>query len=371
MSNQLPILGSKQSLASFLGGVPLISCAIRLTKACDASCAYCYSSSARPMPGELSPEQMLDLIRQLAGQGLLRLFISGGEPTLCGHLCDVIREASGAGVSVSVSTHGGRLTDHLMDEMIAAGLKQLQISLDAPGKLHDTIRGIPGLYEAALSALKRAASALPVDKDLIVATVITKANLNSVEMLCQEVAEAGARTFAVVPMIVTGRARSALAVSVEETVNLLAQLDAYVYEKTSMQLAVLLPPAFVPTRATKGRFSDGYVRAYPFQLAIDANGDVALADIFLNAPRWVLGNVRQKQISEIYNEALLLYPELIIEDNSRVEGVCSRCAHWDICGGGDRPVAYLTTGRHDQSDRLCHALYESGLFPASALMNIN
>src|SRR5262245_5225089 len=160
------VLSTPAEVESWLGRMPLVSCTLRVTKACDARCPYCYSSSAQPLPDELLAGEAFDVVDGIVALGALRLFISGGEPTLCPHVCHIVERAAAGGLRVSLSTHGGRLDEALIDRLAGAGLAQLQISLDAAGSLHDRVRMIDGLYDRAIASLAVAANRLPAHCDL-------------------------------------------------------------------------------------------------------------------------------------------------------------------------------------------------------------
>lgn len=357
-------LASVADVQSWFGELPLLSATIRLTKECDARCPYCYSSSFRRLPNELNREEVIDVVDQIVSLGAIRLFLSGGEPTRVPHLSDVVRRASAGGLRVAVSTHGGSLDRGLIGELGAAGLSQLQVSIDAPGELHDRVRGIPGLYGRALRAVSEAAEILPAPVDVIVATVVTTMNLGSVPELFADVRSAGARMFTLVPLVVTGRARSDLSVDVPELLELVRRLAPQGDRGT--RLTVLLPPALVP--AATGSRVTGYVHAQPFEIAVDANGDVALSDLHLNPPRRLIGNVRQNPIAAMYRDAVQSVATTIPREQTSVSGVCARCRYWDVCGGGNRVLAQSKTGVTDASDPFCQSAFDAGCFPASALL---
>ena len=353
------MLASADDIVSWFGQVPVLSATIRLTKECEARCPYCYSSSARRLPNELTREETLRVVDQICNLGAVRLFLSGGEPTRVPHLADVVERAARRSVRVAVSTHGNAVSDALLTDLAAAGLHQFQVSLDARGELHDQIRGVPGLYRRALDALARANALFGPAVDVIVATVVTRANMAAIHDLFSEVARAGARSFALVPLVLTGRAKSSLSIGIVELMTLIDALTRMPAAAVA-RLRVLVPPALVP--GSTGW--DGYVHTYPFELAIDANGDVALTDLGLNPPKRLIGNVRSRALADIYPPAALAEAMTVPVAREEMTGVCQSCLHWDVCGGGNRLLAGERTG----SDPLCQAAFEAGLFPETALL---
>ncbi len=364
----IQVLSAWEEIIALLGETPLVSCNWRLTRACSARCGYCYSSSAQPLPNELDEGECLRVVDELAALGLVRLFISGGEPTLSKHLCRVVDRAASAGIKVGISTHGGHLSDRLIKSLRDAGLRQLQVSLDADGELHDEIRGVPGLWARALNSISLAAKEFPLDRDLIVATVVSRRNEGRILSLAEMVLAAGARSFVLVPLTVTGRASQDLQVPIERLIALSQMLERHFFGQ-SLRVSSLLPPA-IATSGLGDRLSKAYLRPFPFEFAIDADGNCALADLDLNNCGHLLGNVRSRSLKEIYAAAVESELPFLLTDRNQVDGVCRVCAFWDVCGGGNRPLSRLQTGRKDASDVLCQGAFDAGVFPRDSIVGV-
>jgi cyclic pyranopterin phosphate synthase len=103
---------------------------LSLTARCNFSCSYC---SPEPDAAEdhLGREEAVRLVRVLAGLGVRRVRLTGGEPTLRADLEAVAREvASAPGVEeVALTTNGHRL-EALAGRLRAAGVSRLNVSLD-------------------------------------------------------------------------------------------------------------------------------------------------------------------------------------------------------------------------------------------------
>src|SRR5690606_22552327 len=75
--------------------------------------------------------------------------ISGGEPTLRKDLVEIVRGIKQAQsfVYVAMVTNGSLMTRELAEQLFAAGLSQLNFSVDFPDERHDVGRGLPGNLE--------------------------------------------------------------------------------------------------------------------------------------------------------------------------------------------------------------------------------
>ena len=156
---------------------------IGLTERCNCRCLHC-DIWKLPARSELSSEQWTRIVNELADWlGPSRLYISGGEPLMRPDLTELVRRASGRGFLVSVVTNGMLLTPTYAQELVAAGLFSLDVSLDAlDPAVHDRIRGVGGACARSIQALETMISS-GQGRRTSVACVLTSANLGSVEEL--------------------------------------------------------------------------------------------------------------------------------------------------------------------------------------------
>ena len=82
-----------------------------LTRTCNLRCVHCYSdSNAMQYPGELTWEQMQDVVDDLAAYKIPSLLLSGGEPLIHPRFFDLVNKASEAGLKLTISTNGTLIT---------------------------------------------------------------------------------------------------------------------------------------------------------------------------------------------------------------------------------------------------------------------
>lgn len=125
------------------------------TRRCNLHCAHCYADSHdRLYPGELSGDEAREMLEDLAGMGVPALLISGGEPLLRGDVLELARYAVSLGLRVTLSTNGTRISRRVAEEIRAAGVSYVGISLDGIGRTHDRFRGMLGAFEATLRGIR-------------------------------------------------------------------------------------------------------------------------------------------------------------------------------------------------------------------------
>jgi Fe-coproporphyrin III synthase len=109
-------------------------------------------------PDRLMPEHM----RKLPGE-LRTINISGGEPFLCDDLVDFVREthAQCPQAIITISTNAflpDRIAEKLPELRRIDPDIRLAVSLDGLGDAHDSIRGVPGVFERAIGLIERLTS---------------------------------------------------------------------------------------------------------------------------------------------------------------------------------------------------------------------
>ena len=126
-----------------------------ITGKCNYRCRHCYMDAPEGALGELSTEQALNLIDQMAACGVLSVDITGGEPFVRRDFWQLVDRILSYKMTIGmVYTNGWMLNASVLDGFESRGLKpEISISFDGVG-WHDWMRGIPGAEKAALQALK-------------------------------------------------------------------------------------------------------------------------------------------------------------------------------------------------------------------------
>lgn len=137
---------------------------VSLTDRCNYRCTYCLPENIEFLPRDevLTFEEIARLARIFAGVGVKRIRLTGGEPTVRKDLTDVVamlRDVPGI-ESVVMTTNGQRLPE-LAEPLVAAGLREVNVSLDTlddgkflaltrRGDLRAVLRGIDAAVAAGL-----------------------------------------------------------------------------------------------------------------------------------------------------------------------------------------------------------------------------
>ncbi len=127
-----------------------------VTKGCNLRCIHCRATATELMsPNDLPTEKALDIISQIANFGNPILVLSGGEPLYRADIFELAEYATSRGLRVALATNGTLVTKDVAQKIKNAGIKRVSISLDgSDATTHDTFRGIPGAFDAAIYGMK-------------------------------------------------------------------------------------------------------------------------------------------------------------------------------------------------------------------------
>lgn len=178
------------------------------THKCNLACKHCYSNSGAVQEEELTTEQALEVVDQLADAGVTALAFSGGEPLTRKDFFQVARYASDRGLYVSLASNGTLLTKENVQKIKEAKVNYIDVSIDgASAKTHDDFRGVQGTFEKAVAGLKNC-----IDADLCVciATTVGKNNMEELPAIIDLAEKIKAERFTYFNFIPTGRGKAHL-----------------------------------------------------------------------------------------------------------------------------------------------------------------
>ncbi|NBD26106.1 GTP 3',8-cyclase MoaA [Paenibacillus glycinis] len=135
---------------------------ISVTDRCNLRCLYCMPEEGmkfEPPENLLGYEQIAEVVRTGARLGITKLRITGGEPLVRPGLPGLVRElASIPGIQdISLTTNGVMLAEHA-EELKAAGLKRVNISLDTLDSARFKFIARRGELQRVLQGIEAAAS---------------------------------------------------------------------------------------------------------------------------------------------------------------------------------------------------------------------
>ncbi|NIN51909.1 MAG: radical SAM protein [Nitrososphaeria archaeon] len=147
------IRGDKETQGRWVSHAPVV--VWNVTNICNLRCIHCYANSLASKPrGELTTEEGLKLIDNLASIGVPLLILSGGEPLLREDIFELCRHAVKSGIKTVFSTNGIDINESVVEALKRAGASYVGVSVDGLKKTHERIRGVQGCFDRAMEALE-------------------------------------------------------------------------------------------------------------------------------------------------------------------------------------------------------------------------
>jgi PqqA peptide cyclase len=161
-----------------------------LTYACPLQCPYCSNPLDLSRYGdELTTPEWLRVLDQARELGVLQLHLSGGEPLQRRDLTEITRHASQLGLYTNLITSALGLSARRAEELRAAGLDHVQISLQADeAPLSDRIAGLPS-FQRKLTAARMVTK---LDWPLTLNVVLHRQNVDRIAGILDLAEELGA-----------------------------------------------------------------------------------------------------------------------------------------------------------------------------------
>jgi len=331
-------------------------CVWEVTLRCNLSCLHCGSRAGKPRPDELTTEESLALVDELARLGCERLTLSGGEPTLRRDWPLLARRAVERQIECNLVTNGMTWDRDTAIAARDAGLANVGFSLDGTESTHDHIRNRRGSFDRLLAGLDVSAE---VGLPTAVLTHVHRRDLDELEEIAEIAATHGAKIW----QLQLGNPIG----------NMLEHRDLCIEPDVLLTLLPLLGRLFARYR---GRMrvdlgdNIGYYSAdeapmreaprLPFWtgcaagmrvVGIESNGNVKGC---LSQPgeQFVEGNLRQTPLAEIWSrQGAFAYNREFTVD--LLEGDCRECAYARICRAGCRWTAFCQSG-HKFNNPYCY-----------------
>ena len=211
---------------------------LEILSRCPLRCIHCSSESSSDCDGFVTPSQVEKLIREFVMLDGKQVEVSGGEPLEHPDLLDILDIIRAENISTTIYTSGIRISKEgnitPIDGSLAIALKRhirsIVFSLQAgEASIHDSFTGIPGSFEATLTAIN-ACQTSGIDVNLHF--VPTQANFNSLPSLISLMKKRQIRRISLLRFVPHGRgAGRSLALNSQQHNALKNMVDNLITEK--------------------------------------------------------------------------------------------------------------------------------------------
>ncbi len=339
------------------------------TKTCNLNCVHCYArSEAIKYQNELTHEEGLSLIDQLADFKVPVILFSGGEPLLRPDFFELANYAASKGIRPTISTNGTRIDEDVAKRLKDMGVGYVGISLDGCETTHDKFRGKPGAFQMALRGIR---NCVATGQKVGLRFTITRDNVQDLNSIFDLLERENIDRVCFYHLVYSGRgsamverdlnheeSRRAMDLIIERTLDFRARginkeiltvdnhADAvYLYLKMKERDPIL------GERILKLIQSNGGNRSGMAFGNIDSVGNVH-PDQFTQYI--TLGNVRERPFGEIWTDVSNPIMAGLKDRKPLLKGRCPECAYLNLCNGNFRTRAEAVTGDFWAQDPACY-----------------
>ncbi len=317
-----------------------------ITYACPLHCPYCSNPlSLADYREELTTAEWRRVLAEARALGVLQLHLSGGEPLLRRDLVELVATARDLGLYTNLITSAVGLSTRRAEQLRAAGLDHVQISIQADeAGLSDRIAGTPS-YDRKIAAARLVKA---LGWPLTLNVVLHRHNIDRVDRVLALAEELGADRIELANTQYYGwawRNRGGLLPSRAQLERAEAVVRAARQRlEGRMQVIYVIPDYF--SRYPKPCMG-GWGRQ---QLTVTPNGDVlpCPAAHILNLPR---ASVRERSLAWIWEESPLFQR---FRGTEWMPEPCRSCERRTVDFGGCRCQAFLLTGDPARTDPVCY-----------------
>jgi radical SAM protein with 4Fe4S-binding SPASM domain len=301
------------------------------TRACNFACIHCRAQAQKlPEPNQLTTQEALNLVDQIASFCKPIFIVSGGDPLQRNDIFDITKYASDCGLRVVMSPSGSNITPSVIEKMKSSGVRMISLSLDGSSAMvHDSFRQVTGAFDLAMQNMSYARGG---DLAFRINTTVTQHNLHDLQNILKLAVEVGAKEWDVFMLVPTGRGKVAMEITpsqYEETLRFIYKTS----QTSPISIKVTCAPQYSRIIAQENPENQGKLHMGG-RGCMAGNGFCFISHIgevygcgFLPLSG---GNIRQQNFQQIYQ-----YSPLFIElrNLELLKGKCGVCGYKSVCGG--------------------------------------
>lgn len=315
-----------------------VTCVWEVTMGCNMRCGHCGSSCTDALPDELTTEEAIAVIDQIAELGLRWITLSGGEPLTRKDLPVLVEYLNKKNIVVNIITNGWMMNEEMARKLKDAGISTVAISVDGTKEIHDKIRK-KDAFEHVKMAVKNLKS-LGITTGAV--TTISKLNINILGELKEDLISMGVDSWQVQLGLPMGNFKERPDWVVEpKEVN---DIIDFCYE-TAKEGRIRIYPAdcigYYSYKDLKTKEISFKNSLYPIWDGCNAgvksfgllhNGDV-LGCTSIRSKEFIEGNLKEKQLKDIwFDDNAFSWRRAITKE--KLSGMCGECKYGNTCLGG-------------------------------------
>ena len=356
---------AKNGVSEGRGPVVVWNC----TKTCNLKCVHCYArSEAVKYQNELTHEEGLALIDQLAEFKVPVILFSGGEPLLRPDFFELANYAASKGIRPTISTNGTCITPEVAEKLKAMGVGYVGISLDGNEETHDKFRGKEGAYKLAIRGIR---NCVATGQKVGLRFTITKDNYRDLNSIFDLIESENIDRACFYHLVYSGRGSGIVDhdLSHEESRQVMDLIIDRVldFKKRGLNKEILTVDNHADAVYLYQRMKrEDPERAKKILELIQSNGGNRSGMAFGNIDSIgnvhpdqftqyiTLGNVRERKFGDIWTDVSNPIMAGLKDRKPLLKGRCPKCAFLNLCNGNFRTRAEAVTGDFWEMDPACY-----------------
>lgn len=329
------------------------------TRRCNLTCPHCYTAATRKQLNELTTDESLRIVDQLADLGITTIGWTGGEPLLRDDLEEIASHASWRGITrQGITTNGILLTEARARSLQTAGVNYIQISVDgSTAERNQAIRR--ATLEDFDTILEAVRICKRIDLHIDLAMVLGRATLDDAVPYLELAFREGIGRVRFCGFVPTGRGKRKDVISRLLFDEDLGALRAFVDDAVCLESPIaMFDPAFGPTPPS-WEFHECI--AGKTMIYINCIGDVYPCTSLLD-DRFKVGNLRERTLADLMADPKMT--EMSNFPKDQIHGHCRECDSFDVCRGACRGITYAHTRDLYASFPLCLKRADKGDYPS-------
>jgi radical SAM protein with 4Fe4S-binding SPASM domain len=295
---------------------------LALTYRCQNRCDHCYNEPRELK--ELTSDQWKQVITRTWELGIPHIVFTGGEPTECEALPELVSWSERHGQVTGLVSNGRNLArPGYLHDLVVRGLDHVQITvLSSRSEVHDRLVESEGAWKETVEGLK---VALAEDLYVSTNTTIMRSNLDDVEDTMRYLISMGVRNIAFNGLIRSGKGINAEGITYEELAKVLGSLKGIASEN-GVKLIWYTPTPYHEFNPINHGLGIKQCTACALNMAVEPDGTVLPCQSYYQP----LGNILTDDWKMIWEHDLCKR----IRNREYLDGDCVNCGMNEVCGGG-------------------------------------
>ena len=316
-----------------------------ITFACNMRCLHCGTSAGKVRPKELTTDEALGLIDELAGLECRSITLSGGEPLLRKDWRTLAERIRHHNMFLSMITNGFMVDEAVAEDFVRLKFDMVGVSFDGTAETHDYIRQNQGSHDRALKAMSLMHQA---STRFCAVTQVSNINLGELDQIRQELTEVGCRLWRIQMTTCTGRMPKELTLSLENYPRLIDKLLAfqrdYAKDKRNIDIDVGENIGYYGCKGSELLEGSPYLGCFAGTRVLGIESDGTIKGCLSMPEEFVEGNIRERSLTEIWNDPnAFSYNRKFTRTSA--DGECRDCRYLVLCRGGCATTSYSATQR--------------------------